>query len=250
MKTEDQELVPVFRTTDAGLLAVTKSVLDAAGIQYVVQGESGVTVFPLGPAAERVTGRVTGALILVRRRDAEEVTALLETDVSDKVRHETIGDTAAIREVNEQAFGCLEEADLIEALRDRGAITLSLVAVQDARVVGHALFTPAEIVAEPSRHAAIALGPMAVLPAYQRQGIGSKLVRYGLEALRNAEHVVVVVLGHPEYYPRFGFAPASRFGIRCQYDVADEAFMLLEFRRGPWREQGGIVQYQPEFGTG
>jgi putative acetyltransferase len=89
---------------------------------------------------------------------------------------------------------------------------------------------------------------MAVLPAHQRQGVGSLLVRAGLEACRAAGHGCVVVLGHPAYYPRFGFAPASRHGVAWEHPVPDEAFMLLELRPGALGGRGGIVRYQPEFG--
>jgi putative acetyltransferase len=166
------------------------------------------------------------------------------------VRHETAADRLSVRTVNEQAFEGTEEADLVDALRDRGGLTLSLVAVRDAEIVGHIAFSPARIVSPGSEIAAVGLGPMAVLPACQRLGIGSRLVRRGLELLRESGHRVVVVLGHPEYYPRFGFVPGTRFGVNCEFDVPDEVFMVLELRAGALRGQGGTVQYQPEFNVG
>ncbi len=168
------------------------------------------------------------------------------------VRRERLDDVAAIRAVNELAFGSAVEAGLVDALRARGQATLSLVAVEADRVVGHILFSPVTI--DPAgesggrKVAALGLGPMAVLPTRQRRGIGSLLVRTGLEACRAGGHGCVVVLGHPEYYPRFGFAPASRQGVRWEHPAPDEAFMLLELRAGALGGRGGIVRYQPEFG--
>ena len=163
------------------------------------------------------------------------------------VRHEEIGDVVAVRELNEQAFGGATEADLVEALHTSKAVTLSLVAVDETKIVGHIVFSPAEIVSEGSEFLAVALGPMAVLPARQRQGVGSRLVHRGLELLRDAGHGVVVVVGHPEYYPRFGFALASKHGIRCPFEVPDEAFMVLELQAGALQGREGTVRYHPAF---
>ena len=164
------------------------------------------------------------------------------------VRRERPDDRVAIRAVNELAFGSPVEADLVDALRARGQATLSLVAVEAERVVGHVLFSPVTIQSGGERVAALGLGPMAVLPTHQRQGIGSLLVRTGLAACRDAGHGCVVVLGHPEYYPRFGFTPARRHGVAWEHPAPDEAFMLLELRDGALGGRGGIARYQPEFG--
>jgi len=163
------------------------------------------------------------------------------------IRKEIPEDALAIRYVNEQAFGSADEADLIEKLRLRQGFILSLVASQDEQIVGHILFSPITIESEYSVLSAVALGPMAVLPAYQRRGIGSQLVHAGLAELRQANHEIVVLLGHPNYYPRFGFSPAKSYGIRCEYDVPDELFMVLELRKGALAGRGGTVKYQPEF---
>ena len=168
------------------------------------------------------------------------------------VRPERPGDVAAIRTVNELAFGGPTEAEIVDALRARGRATLSLVAVEGERVVGHILFSPVTVESAGESageaRAAVGLGPMAVLPAHQRRGLGSLLVRTGLQACRDAGHGCVVVLGHPEYYPRFGFEPASRRGVAWAHPVPDEAFMILELRPGALGGRGGIVRYQPEFG--
>ncbi|WP_272427339.1 GNAT family N-acetyltransferase [Polyangium jinanense] len=165
------------------------------------------------------------------------------------VRPELPADIAAVRNVNECAFGRPEEASLVDALRRSGAITLSLVAEQDGHVVGHVLFSPVEIDRDGSREIAQGLAPMAVLPAWHRKGIGSVLIREGLERLRGAGHGAVVVLGHPAYYPRFGFEPAARFGLRWEVPGHDEAFMALELRPGCLGTRPGVVRYRPEFGA-
>ena len=150
-----------------------------------------------------------------------------------------------MREVNEKAFGGGEEAAIVEKLHAAGGVTLALVAEVDGRIVGHILFSPVRIDDE---EAAVGLAPMAVLPVHQRQGVGSMLVRDGLERLRAAGHGAVVVVGHPEYYPRFGFEPASRFGLRWEHPCPDDTFMALELSPGFLREHPGVVRYRPEVG--
>ncbi len=162
------------------------------------------------------------------------------------IREERSEDAPGIRRVNELAFARPAEADLVDALRDAGAVTLSLLAEREGRIVGHILFSPVTIESPEEAFPAVGLAPMAVEPGLQRGGIGSALVRAGLSALRAAEHEVVVVLGHPEYYPRFGFVRASGHGIRWEKDVPDEAFMLLELRPGALGRRGGVVRYRPE----
>ena len=163
------------------------------------------------------------------------------------IRRETPKDIDSIRYVNEQAFGQKEEAEIIDKLRKRDVVTLSLVAVQADQIVGHILFSPVSVESEHSSFEAITLAPMAVLPEYQRKGIGSQLVRVGLEECLRLGHEIMVVLGHPDYYPRFGFVPASTYGIKCKYDVPDEVFMALELRQGALSGRSGVVKYQPEF---
>ena len=163
------------------------------------------------------------------------------------IRHETPEDETAIRYVNEQAFGGTEEANIIEKLRLRHAFTFSLVADYAEQVVGHILFSPITIESEYSSCNAVALGPMAVLPPYQKRGIGSQLVHVGLEECRRASYEVVVVVGHPDYYPRFGFTPAKLYGIKCEFEVPDVAIMVLELRRGALAKPGGTLKFQPEF---
>jgi len=163
------------------------------------------------------------------------------------IRLETPEDIDSIRYVNEQAFAQKEEAELVDKLRNRAALTLSLVAVQKNEVVGHIAFSPVVIESERLSFEAIALAPMAVLPAYQRKGIGGQLVCAGLEECRNLGHEIVVVLGHPTYYSRFGFMSARPKGISCEFEVPEEAFMVLELREGALAGRVGIVKFQPEF---
>ena len=163
------------------------------------------------------------------------------------IRPETPEDVASIYYVNEQAFGRKEEAELVEKLRNRAALTISLVAVQKGEVVGHIAFSLAVIESESSNFESITLAPMAVLPAYQGKGIGSQLVRAGLEECRRLGHEIVVVLGHPDYYPRFGFVPAKPKGIDCEFEVPEEAWMVLELREGALTGKSGTVKFQSEF---
>lgn len=156
-------------------------------------------------------------------------------------------DVKAIRYVNQQAFGQTEEAEIVDKLRNRNMVTLSLVAIQGNQVVGHILFSPVRIESEHSNFEAIALAPMAVLPPYQRKGIGSQLVRASLKECQRLNHEIVVVLGHPNYYPRFGFIPAKPKGITCEFEVPDEAWMILELRKGALAGRKGILKFQPEF---
>jgi putative acetyltransferase len=163
------------------------------------------------------------------------------------IRHEWVSDREAVRAVNERAFGQPDESALIERLRAAGRISASLVAARDGQVVGHILFTPVTIESDGRSLPAIGLAPMAVLPEYQRQGIGSMLVRAGIEECRRLGHSRLVVLGHSAFYPRFGFVPASRFGVRSEYPVPDEAFMALELAPGAFSGCAGTARFAPEF---
>ena len=159
------------------------------------------------------------------------------------IRPEQSADSAAIRLVLEQAFGQPAEASLVDNLRANGKAIVSLVAVENDQVVGHILFSEATIDAV----TIIGLAPLAVLPGYQKQGLGTLLTNAGIGVCRDAGYTAMIVLGHPEYYPRFGFVPASRFGIRSEYDVPDELFMALELQPGALSKCAGVAKYQPEF---
>jgi putative acetyltransferase len=160
------------------------------------------------------------------------------------IRKETAEDIPSIRAVVHAAFGSAGEADLVEGLRRSGALTLSAVAVVASRVIGHVAFSPVTI---GGPHLALALAPVAVAPDCQRQGIGSALIRWSLEECQRLGHGVVIVVGEPAYYPRFGFTPASPFGIQCPFPVPPEAFMVLELSPGAASGCRGMVRYRPEF---
>jgi putative acetyltransferase len=162
-------------------------------------------------------------------------------------RPEASEDRAAVYEVLSRAFPSDAEARLVEALRGRTEPQVSLVAEQAQRVIGHILFTPVEIRSRSERSRAIGLGPMAVLPEHQRHGAGSALVRAGLAACAAVGERVVVVLGHPDYYPRFGFQPAWDFGLYYQSPGANPAFMVCELARGALRGRAGQVVYHAAF---
>ncbi|HEU4593816.1 MAG TPA: N-acetyltransferase [Pyrinomonadaceae bacterium] len=163
------------------------------------------------------------------------------------IREETPEDFEAVRRVNELAFGRPQEAALVEALRVNAEAYISLVAEVEGRVVGHIFFSPVKVESAESARDAFALAPMAVLPEFQSRGVGSRLVREGLEECLKRGHEVVFVLGHPEYYPRFGFEPTKRWGISCEFQVPEEVFMLKELRAGALEGVRGEVKYHPEF---
>ncbi|AGA27841.1 putative acetyltransferase [Singulisphaera acidiphila DSM 18658] len=162
------------------------------------------------------------------------------------IRPETLGDHAAIHEVNRLAFGEEGEARLIAALRDGGYVRVSLVAEEAGRVVGHILFSDLSIVTPQGVVEALSLAPLAVVPDCQRQGIGSALVREGLRACTEAGHRIVLVVGHPEFYPRFDFTAQSAERLLSPY--AGPAFMALELAPGALEGVEGEVRYPPPFG--
>lgn len=162
------------------------------------------------------------------------------------IRNEETHDRALVHALNAAAFATPAEADLVDTLRARASPVVSLVAEQAGEVVGHILFSPVTL----SGHAGLklmGLAPMAVAPSHQRRGIGSALVRAGLEHCRALDAGALVVLGHPGYYPRFGFSPSVRFGIGCEYDVPDDAFMVAELEPGFLRGASGTIQYHAAF---
>jgi len=163
------------------------------------------------------------------------------------IRSENPADADAIRRVNELAFGQPAEADLVERLRRNCPDSVSLVA-EDDTVVGHILFTPVTIESNGRRVVGMGLAPMAVLPDRQRQGVGSQLVNRGLSILRGRGCPFVVVVGHPEYYPRFGFEPASVHGLASQWEgMPDAAFMVLVLDVSTMAGVAGVAKYRDEF---
>lgn len=155
-------------------------------------------------------------------------------------------DAGAVRVVNEMAFSSDAEACLVDRLRSDGRPLVSMVAEVDGELVGHILFSPVTLSGRTDLRL-MGLGPMAVRPDRQRRGIGTALVEAGLAACLRLGADAVVVLGHPRYYPRFGFMPASRFRLRCAWDVPDDVFLALELRAGCLDEAAGQVEYLAAF---
>lgn len=173
--------------------------------------------------------------------------APLKGAVQVSIREEKPEDVVAIHQVNEEAFGQHQEGRLIDLLRANSGALLSLVAAVDRRVVGHILCSPVRVNSGPNELHGAGLGPIAVLPELQRKGIGSKLIAEEINRLRESRCPFIVVLGHPEYYPCFGFVPASRYGVRCQWEVPDEAFMLLPLDVSKLNAMSGLARYRDEF---
>lgn len=170
-----------------------------------------------------------------------------EMTVAVTIRREQPMDFVATREVNLAAFPEPAEADLVEQLRVNGKATISLVAVQGDRTVGHILFSPATVDSSQGPVEVLALGPMAVVPEQQGRGVGSLLVTTGLKEAKALGYPCVVVLGHPSYYPRFGFRESTQFGVTTEYDVPAKYFMLAELEEGALQGITGLARYQPEF---
>ena len=162
------------------------------------------------------------------------------------IRAEIATDHSMIRQVNQAAFGGAEESDLVESLRREGVVLLSLVAELDRRIVGHILFSRMSIETPAAVIAAVALAPLAVLPAYQRQGIGGSLIRDGLDALRGLGERFVIVVGHPAYYPRFGFSTELARALESPFPP--DAFMALQLSPGAFDSIRGRVRYPRAFG--
>jgi putative acetyltransferase len=161
-------------------------------------------------------------------------------------RTEERKDWAAVHALNVAAFETPAEANLVVALRQQARPVISLVAEEHQTVVGHIMFLPVRL----SGHAKLlimGLGPMVVAPEHQRKGIGSELVRAGVKQCKKLGCGGAVVLGHPGYYPRFGFSPSARFGISCEYDVPEEVFMAIELQPGFLDRVPGKVKYHAAF---
>jgi putative acetyltransferase len=165
------------------------------------------------------------------------------------IREEQPADIVKIWEVNVEAFETKAEANLVNLLRDSGCAFISLVAETETKVVGHILFTPVELSGNKNNLKIMGLAPMAVLSQYQNKGIGSELVKTGLERCISVGCDAVVVLGHPGYYPKFGFVPSVKYGIKSEYDVPDEVFMILELTPGSLKHHEGVIKYHEAFNS-
>jgi len=165
------------------------------------------------------------------------------------IRRENPGDHQAVRMLNDAAFGQPAEGMMVEALRQnpRFVPELSLVAVDGGAVVGHILFFPIDIITPEGRTTSLSLAPLAVHPDVQGRGIGGRLVVEGMRAAEAAGFASIIVMGHPGYYPRFGFSPASRWGIKPPMQAPGEAFMALELVPGSLEGKTGVVEYPREY---
>lgn len=162
-----------------------------------------------------------------------------------EIRPERERDQEAVLELNRLAFDGEAEADLIQNLREDGHVRLSLVAEEEDEIVGHILFSQITILTLDDNLPALALAPMSVTPERQREGIGSQLVEEGLRMSRDHGHRAVLVLGHREYYPRFGFSPDLVSALACPY--AGPHFMGLELASGALEGVEGEVLYSRPF---
>jgi len=155
-------------------------------------------------------------------------------------------DYLAIHALNQAAFETAAEANLVDILRKEVSPVISLVAEDGETIVGHIMFSPVSLSGHPELNI-LGLGPMSVAPRHQRKGIGSALVREGLMKCKDLGAGAVIVLGHPWFYPRFGFSPSVDYGIGCEYDVPPEVFMVIELKPGYLRGASGIIKYHPAF---
>jgi putative acetyltransferase len=164
------------------------------------------------------------------------------------IRQEKTEDIDDVHAFNELAFGQPQEANIIDKLRINCDNLLSLVAVENEKIVGHILFSPVTIEGQHGVIRGMGLAPMAVLPEMQHKGIGTQLVKSGIDNLRKMQCPFIIVLGHPEYYPRFGFERASLYGIKCQWEgIPDDAFMILWLDKSIMNRVSGLAKYRDEF---
>jgi putative acetyltransferase len=165
------------------------------------------------------------------------------------IRPEVPADIPAIFEVNYQAFAHYDEARLVDALRDASIFNpeLSLVAVHGDRIIGHIMFPPVTIESPGTSTPAVALAPLVVHPDFQCLGVGAALIEEGLKVCRTLGHRIVIVIGHPGYYPRYGFIRARENGLEAPFTVADDVFMVLALDDGALDGVEGMVKYPVEF---
>jgi putative acetyltransferase len=163
------------------------------------------------------------------------------------IRERQPADDAAIRRLNQEAFGGTTEIELVEALRDTDLTAIELVAVEGAEIVGHLLMSALSVFVDDDPIPTLSLAPMSVRPNHQRLGIGSALVDTALDLARQREWQAVVVLGHPAFYPRFGFS--AELASHLEAPFSGEAFMALELVDGALDGDDGLVVYPSPFGV-
>ena len=166
-----------------------------------------------------------------------------------KIRNEEKQDYNEIRKINELAFNQKNEGKLVDDLRKKSDFNhlLSLVAERDGRIIGHILFYPLKIKNEKEEFIVLSLAPMAVHPDFQNKGIGSKLIKRGLEASKETGYDAVIVVGHPNYYPRFGFSPACKWNIKVPIECPDDVFLAIELKKDSLKNVSGLVEFPKEY---
>ncbi len=242
-KTEEIELgyrlLPEF--WDKGYASEMSTVLrDYAFDKIGLQRIAGITHHE-NFASQRVLQK-TG---LIYQKDAHYYNLDVKYFSLTKIAHETTirpeepADFDAITRVNDQAFGQPNEGELVCSLRTSKEFIpeLSLIAVYNGQVIGHILFTISTI----NKHVSLTLAPLAVTPEYQNQGIGSRLIVSSRERARQLGYTSINVVGHPEYYPRFGFRKASQWKLELPFEVPDEVFMALELEKNALYNISGTV---------
>nr|QNO42528.1 hypothetical protein MMHALIEK_00003 [Methanosarcinales archaeon ANME-2c ERB4] len=164
------------------------------------------------------------------------------------IRKEEEKDHKQIYEVNKLAFQQENESKLIEKIRksENFILELSIVAEIDNRIVGHILFSKIKIIGD-SDYESLALAPMAVIPEFQKRGIGSELIKKGIDKAKELGFDSIIVLGHKEYYPKFGFQRASKWDMKCPFEVPDGVFMAIELTEKAFEGKAGTVKYPDEF---
>jgi putative acetyltransferase len=165
------------------------------------------------------------------------------------IRSEGIKDYTGIRLANDLAFAQPDEGILVEKLRLKSGFIdkLSIVAGLNDRIIGHILFFPIKIISDSKHHDSLALAPMCVIPEFQNKGIGGQLITKGLRDAAELGFKSVIVLGHRNYYPRFGFVPASKWKIKAPFELPDNVFMALELVKNGLSDVSGVVEYPEEF---
>ena len=205
---------------------------------------TGIAIVEVVTANSRLEGspRTTGS----QKTHSHALDLYVQSRLIIRRERREAGERSSVHSVNELAFGRPDEADLVDRLRTDGVVLLSLIAESGNRIVAHILFSRMWIETARESISAVALAPIAVLPAYQRQGIGGRLIRQGLDLLRSEGEHIVIVVGHPEYYPRFGFSRQKARFLESPFPL--EAFMAIELSPGALEGIQGKVKYPPAFG--
>ena len=182
----------------------------------------------------------------------EQLPNMETTLIMQSIRPEKPGDRETIRKVHEEAFSGDEEALLVDQLRADPLFIpeLSLVAECDHTVIGHILFFPVSIANTTGLVPALSLAPLGIQTAFQRKGVGSSLTRHGLSECTRLGHRIVICVGHPEFYRRFGFGPARVSGLELPFPAPDEVFMVREMIPDALKGIRGLVQYPEIFSAG